>query len=305
MFNPLHQKKLMPLNYAIALSLSILGTASIPSYAYASASTEETISNAAPTQQTEENPMAKLDWHLGPKKENVANVATLNTLKDEGFLDPINSDKFLEITGNLTSGSTNILVAPDNSWWATFDFDPSGYVKDDEKIDADALLKQLKESDAPSNEERTRQGLPKLYTVGWAVPPHYDNQTKRLEWALKIRDDSNSEAINYTIRILGRTGVTSATLVSDEEHLTQNIDEFKSSLKGFDYNFGEKYAEYREGDKVAEYGLAALIAGGAAVVATKKGFWAIVATFFAAAWKFIAVGAIAVGGWISSLFKKK
>jgi uncharacterized membrane-anchored protein len=49
----------------------------------------------------------------------------------------------------LTSGSTNILVAPDNSWWATFDFDPSGYVKDDEKIDADALLKQLKESDAP------------------------------------------------------------------------------------------------------------------------------------------------------------
>lgn len=305
MFNPLHQKKLMPLNYAIALSLSILGTASIPSYAYASASTEETISNTAPAQQTEENPMAKLDWHLGPKKENVANVATLNTLKDEGFLDPINSDKFLEITGNLTSGSTNILVAPDNSWWATFDFDPSGYVKDDEKIDADALLKQLKESDAPSNEERTRQGLPKLYTVGWAIPPHYDNQTKRLEWALKIRDDSNSEAINYTIRILGRTGVTSATLVSDEEHLTQNIDEFKSSLKGFDYNFGEKYAEYREGDKVAEYGLAALIAGGAAVVATKKGFWAIVATFFAAAWKFIAVGAIAVGGWVSSLFKKK
>ncbi|MEN4982485.1 DUF2167 domain-containing protein [Acinetobacter modestus] len=305
MFNPLHQKKLMPLNYAIALSLSILGTASIPSYAYASASTEETISNTAPAQQTEENPMAKLDWHLGPKKENVANVATLNTLKDEGFLDPINSDKFLEITGNLTSGSTNILVAPDNSWWATFDFDPSGYVKDDEKIDADALLKQLKESDAPSNEERTRQGLPKLYTVGWAIPPHYDNQTKRLEWALKIRDDSNSEAINYTIRILGRTGVTSATLVSDEEHLTQNIDEFKSSLKGFDYNFGEKYAEYREGDKVAKYGLAALIAGGAAVVATKKGFWAIVATFFAAAWKFIAVGAIAVGGWVSSLFKKK
>ncbi|EPF93005.1 membrane protein [Acinetobacter gyllenbergii] len=305
MLNPLHPKKLIPLSYAIALSLSVLGTTTIPSYVHASASTEETATNNTTTQNAAENPMATLDWHLGPKKENVANVATLNTLKDEGFLDPKNADKFLELTGNLTTGTTNILVAPDDSWWATFDFDPSGYVKDDEKIDADALLKQLKESDEPSNEERARLGYPKLYTVGWAVPPHYDNQTKRLEWALKIRDEENNEAINYTIRILGRTGVTSATLVSDEEHLTQNINAFKSSLKGFDYNFGEKYAEYREGDKVAEYGLAALIAGGAAVVATKKGFWAAIAAFFAAAWKFIAVGVVAVGGWLRSLFNKK
>lgn len=304
MLNPLHPKKLIPLSYAIALSLSILGTTTIPSYVYASASTEETATNNATAQNAAENPMTKLDWHLGPKKENVANVATLNTLKDEGFLDPKNADKFLELTGNLTTGTTNILVAPDESWWATFDFDPSGYVKDDEKIDADALLKQLKESDEPSNKERARLGYPKLYTIGWAVPPHYDNQTKRLEWALKIRDEENNEAINYTIRILGRTGVTSATLISDEEHLTQNINAFKTSLKGFDYNFGEKYAEYREGDKVAEYGLAALIAGGAAVVATKKGFWAAIAAFFAAAWKFIAVGAIAVGGWLRSLFNK-
>ncbi|MDK4792324.1 MULTISPECIES: DUF2167 domain-containing protein [Acinetobacter] len=304
MLNPLHSKKIRPLVYAISISFTTLGTLSIPCGVHASENTEKTTTNNQSTPQTNENPMSKLDWHIGPKKENVANVATLNTLKDEGFLDPKNSDKFLELTGNLTDGSTNILVSPNETWWATFNFDPSGYVKDDEKIDADALLKQLKESDGPSNEERTRLGLPKLYTVGWAVPPHYDNQTKRLEWALKVRSEDNSEIINYTIRILGRTGVTSATLVSDEEQLTQNIDEFKKSLKGFDYNFGEKYAEYKEGDKIAGYGLAALIAGGAAVVATKKGFWAVIAAFFAAAWKFIAVGVIAVGGWISSLFKR-
>lgn len=304
MLNPLHSKKIRPLVYAISISFTTLGTLSIPCGVHASENTEKTATNNQSTPQTNENPMSKLDWHIGPKKENVANVATLNTLKDEGFLDPKNSDKFLELTGNLTDGSTNILVSPNETWWATFNFDPSGYVKDDEKIDADALLKQLKESDGPSNEERTRLGLPKLYTVGWAIPPHYDNQTKRLEWALKVRSEDNSEIINYTIRILGRTGVTSATLVSDEEQLTQNIDEFKKSLNGFDYNFGEKYAEYKEGDKIAGYGLAALIAGGAAVVATKKGFWAVIAAFFAAAWKFIAVGVIAVGGWISSLFKR-
>ena len=33
-------------------------------------------------------------------------------------------------------------------------------------------------------------------------------------------------------------------------------------------------------------------AGGAAAVATKKGFWAVIAGFFAAAWKFIAVAVV-------------
>lgn len=39
-------------------------------------------------------------------------------------------------------------------------------------------------------------------------------------------------------------------------------------------------------------------------MATKKGFWAAIAAFFAATWKFIAVGAIAAAGWLRSLFKK-
>ena len=34
---------------------------------------------------------------------------------------------------------------------------------------------------------------------------------------------------------------------------------------------GESYAEYRKGDKVAEYGLTALIAGGTLAVAAKTG----------------------------------
>lgn len=287
---------LKPLCYAILLSMNFIAT---PNFAAEPADTQTTSSSAQ-----QENPMSKLDWHIGPEKENIAQVASIKTLKDEGFLDTTNSDKFLELTDNLATGSTNILVAADNSWWATFDFDPSGYVKDDEKIDADALLKQLKESDAPANEERQRLGLTKLYTVGWSVPPHYDEQTKQLEWALKVRDENNNDTINYTIRLLGRTGVMSATLISDEEHLTKNIQEFKQTLTGFDFNAGEKYSEYKAGDKVAEYGLAALIAGGAAVVATKKGLWAAIAAFFAAAWKFVAVGVVAVGSWIASLFKR-
>ena len=283
MINKIPQIK--PLCLAIALTLSSIPTVQ---------ATSETT-----------NPISELDWRIGPSKENVNGVASIETKEDEGFLDTPNSDKFLEYTDNLKTGTTNILVASDNSWWATFDFDDIGYVKDNDKIDADELLKQLKASDEPANKERERLGYTKIYTVGWAVAPHYDPKTNRLEWALKIRDDNNNETINYTIRILSRSGVMNATLISSEENLTQNIAAFKNDLNNFKFNAGESYAEFKAGDKVAKIGLAALIVGGAAAVATKKGFWAAIAAFFAASWKFIAVGVVAAGAWLRNLFKKK
>lgn len=297
------QFQLKPMACAIFLCMGLCTTTILPQITYAN----EPVSSAQVPEQTSEDaasPYSKLDWQIGPKKENIANVATLMTLKGDGFLDYKNSDQFLELTGNLTSGSTNIIVAEDDSWWGTFDFDASGYVKDDEKIDADELLKQLKSSDEPSNQERERLGLTKIYTDSWAVPPKYDPVSKHLEWALKVRDENNDESINYTVRLLGRTGVMSATLVSDLENLDQNIVAFKKSIKGFEFNPGEKYSEFKDGDKVAEYGLAALVVGGAAAIATKKGLWGMIAAFFAATWKFIAVAFVAMFGFIGKIFKR-
>lgn len=250
------------------------------------------------------NEFQKLDWHVGPQTEDIASKATLKTSEELAFLDEANSTKFLELTGNIPDGGNFILVSKKSDWWAVFSFDPIGYVKDDEKIDGDALLQELKDSDEASNEERQRLGIPPLYTEGWSVAPHYDASTKRLEWGLKLNSEGET-VLNYTIRLLGRTGVMNVTLVSSPETLEQDVKELKATLPGFEFNNGERYAEYQEGDRVAEYGLAALIAGGAAAVATKKGFWAALVGFFAAAWKFIAVAAVGVGAWLRSLFSKK
>src|SRR6266436_3538559 len=53
--------------------------------------------------------------------------------------------------------------------------------------------------------------------------------------------------------------------------LDKDIKSFKTALAGFDFNSGQNYSEFRSGDKVAEYGLAALIVGGAAAAAAKSG----------------------------------
>lgn len=245
-----------------------------------------------------------LDWHVGPQTENVASKATLKTDSTLAFLDEGNSKKFLELTGNIPESGNFVLLSTKHNWWVTFSFNPLGYVKDDEKIDPDALLQQLKDSDAAANEERKRLGIPPLHTEGWYVPPHYDGESKRLEWGLKLRSEGQI-VLNYTIRLLGRTGVMNATLVSSPETLDADVRTFKAALPGFEFNSGERYAEFKQGDRVAEFGLAALIAGGAAAVATKKGFWAVIAGFFAAAWKFIAVAVVGLFAWLRSFFKSK
>jgi uncharacterized membrane-anchored protein len=120
---------------------------------------------------------------------------------------------------------------------------------------------------------------------------------------LKVRSN-NESIINYTVRILGRSGYESAILVSDPEQLEGDVRAFKAALQGFNFNSGERYSEFKPGDRVAEFGLAALVAGGAAAIATKTGFWKGIAVFFAAFWKLIlGVGVAALTG-IGKLFKR-
>lgn len=247
----------------------------------------------------------KLAWQMGPTEGRIADKATVKVPADYVFLDAPNTRRFLELQGNPPSDG-HYLIAPSSlQWFAVFSFNPSGYVKDDEKVDPDELLKQMRDSDAPSNEERKKLGLEAIYTDGWAVAPHYDAQTKQLEWGVRLRTASGAMVANYTSRLLGRSGVMSAILVSDMASLAADTGEFKAALQQFSYVPGEKYAEFKEGDKIAEYGLAALVLGGAAAVATKKGFWGVIAGFFAAFWKVIAAVAVAAVAGLRSLFKRK
>jgi uncharacterized membrane-anchored protein len=255
-----------------------------------------------------ENPgdeLRKLAWQVGPTEGRIAAQATIAVPDGYLFLDEKNTRRFLELNGNPPQDG-HYLFAPDSlKWFSVFSFDPSGYVKDDEKIDANELLKNLKESDGPGNEARKRLGMPMLYTDGWQVPPHYDQQTKRLEWGMRLKTQDGKKIVNYTSRLLGRSGVMSAILVSDVDSLPGDTEEFKMALQQFSYVRGEQYSEFKQGDKIAEYGLAALILGGAAAVATKKGFWAVIGGFFAAFWKLIAGVAIAAMAGLKSLFGRK
>jgi hypothetical protein len=188
---------------------------------------------------------------------------------------------------------------------AQFSYSEDGYVKDDEKIDADGLLASIKDNTEASNKLRHERGWDEMSVVGWQVPPHYDPQTNRLEWAVIGKDlTSNASVVNFNTRILGRGGVTSAVLIADPADLSTATDEFKSTLVGFNYVAGQRYAEYKEGDKIAKYGLAALVTGGAAAIAVKTGLWKVIVGAVVAGWKFIVAAFVALFGGIMRRFKK-
>ncbi len=249
--------------------------------------------------------LKKLAWQNGPTQGRIADKAVIEVPQGYVFLNERDTSRFLELNGNPPRDGHYLLAPESVDWFAVFAFDASGYVKDDEKIDADQLLQTLKKSDGPANEERKRLGLEALYTEGWQVAPHYDADTRRLEWGMRLRTAAGHYVVNYSSRLLGRSGVMRAILVSDPGTLEADTQQFKAALKQFAYVPGERYAEFRAGDKVAAYGLGALIVGGAAAVATKKGFWAALVAFFGAFWKVLAGVVVAASAWLGSLFKKK
>jgi uncharacterized membrane-anchored protein len=215
--------------------------------------------------------LKKLDWKFGPTQGAIAAVANMAVPKDSVFLGAAGTRRFLELNGNLAADNEYTFAPSDLSWFSIFNFDPSGYVKDDETLDPDELIGILKRNNVSANEERTRRGLAALVLDGWYVAPHYDVQTKRLEWATKLHNPSGAITVNYTIRLLGRSGVMNAVLVSDPATLDNDIRAFKASLANFSFSAGQSYSEFRAGDKVAEYGLAALVVGGAGAAAAKSG----------------------------------
>jgi uncharacterized membrane-anchored protein len=247
---------------------------------------------------------------LGWKREGVGDLqgrATIAIPAGFRFTEGSGTGKLLEMFGNLASGrELGMLTTEGFGPWIIFEFADTGYVKDDEKdeLDADSLLKTLREGQAYGNERRREMGLEELELVGWAVPPKYNIETNNLEWGTIVRSASGGDSVNYNTRLLGRRGVMEVALVCSPDELQALLPQYQSILAGYDYIDGERYAEFRQGDRMAQYGLTALVAGGAAVAASKMGLFAKFGAFFAKLGKGAILLVVAAGVGLKKLLGK-
>jgi uncharacterized membrane-anchored protein len=234
----------------------------------------------------------------------VGNVASIEATKQVRVLGGDSVARFIQLTGNLPDPGATIVAPRDLSWFSIYEYSNVGYVKDSDTLDADALMKSLEENQETANAERQKQGLDQFTIVGWVVKPHYDPATHNLEWGVDARASDGTDWINYTTRHLGRGGYVSSVLVSSPESFQKDLAEFRVSDSKLAFNPGSTYAEFRNGDKVAGYGLAALIVGGAGAAVVKSGAAKGLLAGLLAFWKIIAAGVVAAFAATAKFFRR-
>ena len=103
--------------------------------------------------------------------------------------------------------------------------------------------------------------------------------------------------------------MVSAELVADAAQLGAIVPQFDQVIGATKFVSGQTYSEWREGDKVAAFGLVALVAGGAGVAAGKLGLfgklWKLVLAFVLAVKKLVVIAVIGLAAFVKRLFRKK
>lgn len=219
----------------------------------------------------------ELNWVVGQGQTVTLgnNLADLKLSEDFVFLNGTDTQTFERESGGVPNGleiGSVFPIAEDQTWSVYFEYEESGHISDDEKdeIDADALLESYKKGTEESNKERPEEDH--MFVDGWETPPAYDEKLKSLTWALRGHDINNEPIINYNIRILTRQGNVSAVLISDPNELGASKKILEDQLlPAFTLKEGQRYEDFdAKTDKKAEYGLTALILGGAGLAVAKK-----------------------------------
>lgn len=254
---------------------------------------------------------AKLQYQQG-KIELKGGLATLNLGPKFRYLDPAQTDRVLQAWGNPPDSQTLGMILPagqpalgEETWAVILQYEEDGYVSDEgaEEIDYAKLLKEMKEGVASDNKERAKEGYEAIELIGWAEPPHYDKTAHKLYWAKDLKFGSEDHTLNYNIRVLGRRGVLVLNAVSSLEQLPEIRSGVQALLPAVEFNEGHRYADFIPGkDKVAEYGIAALVAGS---IAAKTGLFKALLAGILAFKKLILVGLVAAGAFFRKMFGKK
>jgi len=239
-----------------------------------------------------------IDWQRGPAKATLGSQAEIQVPEGFVFTDAEGTRTLMEHMGNPVNGTELGLLSPaDSNWFVVFEFSDVGYVRDDEKdeLDAEVILDNIRQGTEQANRERASRGIAPLIIQGWRVKPNYNDTTHNLEWAIDATSDGGS-VVNYNVRMLGRGGVMEATLVGSPQEIAAGLPVFRNLLTGYTFVPGKRYADWRSGDKIASYGLTALIAGGAGAALVKSGLLGKI-------WKPLVAGAAILLGVLSRLFK--
>ncbi len=240
-------------------------------------------------------------------------VADLTLPEGFHYLSPEDTERVLvtawgnppgnETLGMLVTGPEDILA--EDSWAAVIGYEEDGYVPDEDadSIDYAEMLANMQASSRESNAVRIEAGYDEVELVGWAATPRYDKTANKLYWAKELRFGGIPvNTLNYNVRILGRQGVLVLNLVATMPQLQEIEAAIPTVLAMTNFNPGYRYSDFDPGvDKVAAYGIGALIAG---KLAAKAGLFAKLGVLLLALKKFWIFVIIGLGAFFVHVFRR-
>ncbi|HET7925348.1 MAG TPA: DUF2167 domain-containing protein [Rhodanobacteraceae bacterium] len=288
-----------------ALLAAVLSMAALPAYAQ-----NEAAQNAVKSAWQAAAKTVK----RGPDAIALLDQATLKLPEGYGFVPKREAAALMKAMGNGDDPEFVGLIVPvredsDESWLIAVDFDRAGYVNDDDakNWNADELLENLKTGTEAGNAERIRLGVTPIEVTRWIERPAYDAATRTLIWSAEARDKGApadaDNTVNYNTYVLGREGYVSLNLITSVSSVEAEKPMMKTLVGDVAFVDGKRYADFNAStDKVAAYGLAALIGG---VAAKKLGLLAILAAFLAKSFKLVIVALGAAGVALRKFFARK
>ena len=289
----------------VALLAAVLLMAVVPSHAQNEAA-QATIKSAWQA-------AARAAQH-GPADVTLLDQAKLKLAQGYAFVPKREASAVMKAMGNGDDPTFIGLILPDRQdsdedWLVAVDFDPAGYISDDDAKtwNADELLDNLRKGTEASNADRVRLGVTPIEVTRWIEPPKYDDATRTLIWSAEARDKGApadaDNTVNYNTYVLGREGYVSLNLITTASAVEGEKPLVKHLLDDVAFVDGKRYADFNAStDKVAAYGLAALIGG---VAAKKLGLLALLAAFLAKSFKLVIVALGAAGVAVRKFFTRK
>lgn len=266
---------------AVGVAAAALLSVGLPTLSVATAQ-----SNEQAAQAEYDARMKALAGQIHPQSGlvNVPEAKAHLNLGDQYYFLPADEARrvLVEAWGNPPDGMDTVLgmVFPkgksfnDATWGAVVEYEDTGHVSDKDASSQDygSVLADMQKASEESNEARKEQGYPASHLVGWAQAPTYDPKTKTLIWARHLQfDGAEAGTLNYDVRTLGRTGVLSLNMVDTMPNLPAVRTAAAQLGSTVQFDQGARYADYNAStDKLADFGLAGLVAGGAGLLVAKK-----------------------------------
>lgn len=284
--------------YAAALVIAMVGAAGAETIELQH---ESRLDAPAPEAEAEAAPPKLQIPHIvGPKRVSLGNNTSIDLPAGMILIERDAARAELEKEGSNTANVVGAVLSETAGWSMIIEYDGSGYVDDSDadELHADELLESYKEGTAKQNEVRRQKGVPDLFVDDWSEKPRYERAQHRLVWGLNVHD-KDGKVVNYFTRVLGRGGYLSLNLIDAPDAIEAAKKESAVLLDKVGFDAGNRYEDFREGDRKSGIGLRGLVLGGAGVaVASKLGLIAKILLALKKGIIFIVAGIAGLFKWI-------